>query len=47
MVHRFEVELTPPNEWGIRMALIREPVAPRDALRLSLGRLEPQWEAYL
>jgi 5-methylcytosine-specific restriction endonuclease McrA len=34
-----------PAEVG--MALLHEPVAPRDALRLSLGRLEPEWEAYL
>ena len=34
-----------PAEVG--MTLGRDPVAPRDALRLSLGRLEPEWEAYL
>jgi 5-methylcytosine-specific restriction endonuclease McrA len=34
-----------PDEVGLR--LLREPYAPRDGLRLSLGRLEPEWEAYL
>ena len=34
-----------PSEVG--MALTHEPVAPGDALRLSLGRLEPEWEPYL
>jgi 5-methylcytosine-specific restriction endonuclease McrA len=34
-----------PHEVG--MALPHAPFAPRDALRLSLGRLEPEWEAYL
>ena len=30
---------------GLRLA--RRPAAPRDGFRLSLGRLEPEWEAYL
>lgn len=34
-----------PHEAGL--ALRRPPFAPRDGLRLSLGRLEPEWEAYL
>jgi 5-methylcytosine-specific restriction endonuclease McrA len=34
-----------PHQVGLR--LNRQPVAPRDGLRLSLGRLEPEWEAYL
>jgi 5-methylcytosine-specific restriction endonuclease McrA len=34
-----------PEEVGLR--LLREPYAPRDGLRLSLGRLEPEWEAFL
>ena len=29
------------------LRLVREPHAPRDGFRLSLGRLEPEWEAYL
>ncbi len=33
------------HEAGLR--LVREPRAPRDGFRLSLGRLEPEWEAYL
>ena len=31
----------------VGMALRRHPYAPRDGLRLSLGRLEPEWEPYL
>jgi 5-methylcytosine-specific restriction endonuclease McrA len=34
-----------PHEVGLK--LLREPFAPSDALRLSLGRLDPTWEAYL
>ncbi|MGH2573797.1 MAG: HNH endonuclease [Actinomycetota bacterium] len=34
-----------PHEVGL--SLRREPFIPRDGLRLSLGRLEPEWEAYL
>jgi 5-methylcytosine-specific restriction endonuclease McrA len=34
-----------PHEVG--MKLFRLPMVPRDGLRLSLGRLEPEWEAYL
>ena len=30
---------------GLRLA--RRPTAPRDGFRLSLGRLEPEWEPYL
>ena len=30
---------------GLRLA--RRPAAPRDGFRLSLGRLEPEWEPYL
>lgn len=30
---------------GLRLA--RRPVAPRDGFRLSLGRLEPEWEPFL
>lgn len=30
---------------GLRLA--RAPVAPRDGFRLSLGRLEPEWEPFL
>jgi 5-methylcytosine-specific restriction endonuclease McrA len=33
------------QEVGLR--LTRHPFAPRDGLRLSLGRLEPEWEPYL
>ncbi|HEX6230984.1 MAG TPA: HNH endonuclease [Actinomycetota bacterium] len=33
------------HDAGLRLA--REPVAPRDGFRLSLGRLEPEWEPYL
>ena len=34
-----------PHEVGLK--LLREPFVPKDGLRLSLGRLEPEWEAYL
>jgi hypothetical protein len=34
-----------PHEAGFR--LIRQPFAPTDGLRLTLGRLEPGWEDYL
>ncbi len=34
-----------PHEAGLVLA--REPHAPRDGFRLSLGRLEPEWEPYL
>ncbi len=33
------------SEVGLK--LVRDPFAPSDALRLSLGRLEPEWERYL
>lgn len=33
------------HEAGLRLR--RHPYVPRDGLRLSLGRLEPEWEAYL
>ncbi|HEX8099272.1 MAG TPA: HNH endonuclease [Actinomycetota bacterium] len=33
------------HEAGLK--LMRDPFAPSDALRLSLGRLEPEWEPYL
>jgi 5-methylcytosine-specific restriction endonuclease McrA len=33
------------HEAGLRLR--REPYVPRDGLRLSLGRLEPEWEPYL
>jgi 5-methylcytosine-specific restriction endonuclease McrA len=33
------------QEVGLRLQ--RRPFAPRDGLRLSLGRLEPEWEQYL
>jgi 5-methylcytosine-specific restriction endonuclease McrA len=33
------------HEVGLRLR--RRPYAPRDGLRLSLGRLEPEWEPYL
>ena len=32
-------------EVGLRLA--RRPVAPRDGFRLSIGRLEPEWEPFL
>lgn len=31
----------------VGMRLLHEPAVPRDGLRLSLGRLEPEWEPYL
>lgn len=31
----------------VGMKLRRHPYAPRDGLRLSLGKLEPEWEQYL
>jgi 5-methylcytosine-specific restriction endonuclease McrA len=31
----------------VGMRLRRPPFAPRDGLRLSLGKLEPEWEQYL
>jgi 5-methylcytosine-specific restriction endonuclease McrA len=34
-----------PEEVGI--TLKRDPYAPRDGFRLLIGRLEPEWEAYL
>jgi 5-methylcytosine-specific restriction endonuclease McrA len=34
-----------PHEVGLR--LLREPFVPRDGFRLSLGKLEPEWESYL
>ncbi|HEX2031384.1 MAG TPA: HNH endonuclease [Actinomycetota bacterium] len=34
-----------PHQAGL--TLRREPFAPRDGFRLSLGRLEPEWERYL
>jgi 5-methylcytosine-specific restriction endonuclease McrA len=34
-----------PHEVGL--TLLREPFVPKDGLRLSLGRLEPEWEPYL
>lgn len=34
-----------PHEVGLR--LFREPFIPKDGLRLSLGHLEPEWEAFL
>ncbi len=34
-----------PQDAGLTLA--RQPFAPKDGFRLSLGRLEPQWEAYL
>ena len=33
------------HEVGLRLA--RQPTAPRDGFRLSIGRVEPEWEAYL
>ena len=33
------------DEVGLRLA--RRPVAPRDGFRLSIGRLEPEWEPFL
>lgn len=34
-----------PRDVGLKLA--RDPFVPRDGLRLSLGRLEPEWEAFL
>jgi 5-methylcytosine-specific restriction endonuclease McrA len=34
-----------PQEAGLRLR--SAPFAPRDGLRLSLGRVEPEWEPYL
>jgi 5-methylcytosine-specific restriction endonuclease McrA len=34
-----------PHDVGMR--LLREPFVPRDGLRLSLGRLDPEWEPFL
>jgi 5-methylcytosine-specific restriction endonuclease McrA len=34
-----------PEDAGLRLA--RPPFAPPDGFRLSLGRLEPEWEPYL
>jgi 5-methylcytosine-specific restriction endonuclease McrA len=34
-----------PEDAGLRLA--RQPVAPPDGFRLSLGRLEPEWEPFL
>jgi 5-methylcytosine-specific restriction endonuclease McrA len=34
-----------PHEAGLRLRTT--PVVPRDGLRLSLGRVEPEWEEYL
>lgn len=34
-----------PHEVGLK--LLRQPFVPRDGLRLSLGRVEPEWEPYL
>jgi 5-methylcytosine-specific restriction endonuclease McrA len=34
-----------PEDVG--MHLVRRPFVPKDGLRLSLGRLEPEWEAFL
>jgi 5-methylcytosine-specific restriction endonuclease McrA len=34
-----------PHEVGLKLR--RPPFAPKDGLRLSLGRLDPSWEAYL
>jgi hypothetical protein len=33
------------DDVGLRLA--RQPAAPRDGFRLSLGRLEPEWEPFL
>jgi 5-methylcytosine-specific restriction endonuclease McrA len=33
------------HEVGLRLA--RPPFVPRDGFRLSLGKLEPEWEPYL
>jgi 5-methylcytosine-specific restriction endonuclease McrA len=34
-----------PHEVGLHLA--KAPAVPSDGLRLSIGRLEPEWEAYL
>lgn len=34
-----------PRETGLRLA--REPFAPADVLRLTIGPIDPAWEAYL
>lgn len=34
-----------PSDVGLRLS--REPYAPKDGLRLSLGHLDPEWEPYL
>jgi 5-methylcytosine-specific restriction endonuclease McrA len=34
-----------PHEAGLKLA--RKPLVPKDGFRLSLGRLEPDWEPYL
>jgi 5-methylcytosine-specific restriction endonuclease McrA len=34
-----------PHDAGLTLA--RKPYAPRDGFRLSLGRVEPEWEEYL
>jgi len=34
-----------PHEVGLHLA--KTPAVPSDGLRLSIGRLEPEWEAYL
>jgi len=41
----YEVIEAGDGDAGLR--LHREPFAPKDGLRLSLGRLEPEWEAFL
>ena len=33
------------SEIGLKLA--RQPMVPKDGFRLSLGRVEPEWEAYL
>jgi 5-methylcytosine-specific restriction endonuclease McrA len=38
-------ENRPPDQVGLRLR--RQPFVPRDGLRLSLGKLEPEWEPYL
>ena len=38
-------ENRPPAEAGLHLA--RHPFAPSDGFRLSIGRLEPEWEPYL
>lgn len=38
-------ENRPPEDAGLR--LTRRPFAPSDGFRLSIGRLEPEWEPYL